>query len=149
MESMNSQSRWLLEVYYDGWCPLCIGIRKRLERWDWMHNLQFYSIREQQVTDRISVSMDDLISRMHVWEPNGGRIRYGIEAVHALCTRVPILMLISPFIWISMKLGVGERLYAYIASKRTIVPTGQCDHESCEVFARSEPPAEESNKHTR
>ncbi|WP_430108740.1 thiol-disulfide oxidoreductase DCC family protein [Paenibacillus sp. B1-33] len=137
---MHPQSRWLLEVYYDGWCPLCTGIRKRLERWDWMHVLQFYSIREPEVTERISVSVDHLISSMHVRETGSGRIRSGIEAVHALCMRVPMLMLISPFVWISMKLGVGGKLYTYIASRRTIVPAGQCNHDSCDIPLNGELP---------
>lgn len=145
---MHAQSRWLLEVYYDGWCPLCTGIRKRLERWDWLHVLQFYSIRELQTSEQISVPMEQLVSTMHVREIRSGRIRSGIEAVFVLSVRVPILIPFSPFIWLSMKIGIGSKVYKYIASRRTIVPAGQCDHNSCELPERVKSSIEDPDKQT-
>lgn len=145
---MSIRKRRMLEVYYDSWCPLCTGIRSRLERWDWLHVLRFYSIRDQHVTEWIPVSMDNLMDSMHARESSSGRILSGIEAVHALSMRVPILMPISPFIWLSMKLGIGGKLYRYIASRRTIVPAGQCNSNGCELPVRRNSQGDDSDTHS-
>ncbi|MCE5169752.1 DUF393 domain-containing protein [Paenibacillus profundus] len=130
---MNVRKRLLIEVYYDGWCPLCKGIRRRLERWDWLGCLRFYSIRNPEEIQHVSVSPQELEARMHVRTVHDGCMQSGIAAVHMLCTRVPLLMPISPFVWLGMKSGIGDKLYDWIATRRSIVPSGACDDQGCSI----------------
>lgn len=134
------RQRKQLEVYYDEWCPLCAAIRRRLERWDWLHALRFRSIRDgQTVSEMMSrgISPDALEARMHVRCAGSGKIDSGIAAVLRLCSRVPLLMILCPAIWATIKLGFGERMYDWIAARRMIVPAGGCLEDGCNLDRRT------------
>lgn len=122
-----------LEVYYDGWCPLCTRVRERLDRLDWLGLLTFRSIREPGVAAALGVPAERLEQRMYVRAWPSGRLADGIWAVAAVAARVPALMPLWPFIQLLAWLGVGQRLYDWIASRRAIVPVGNCDGEACSV----------------
>ncbi|UHA73254.1 thiol-disulfide oxidoreductase DCC family protein [Paenibacillus sp. 481] len=120
-----------IEVWYDGWCPLCQGIRQRLERWDWMKRLTFHSIREVNEKSPAPAPVAELEARMHVRRLADGRVYSGIDAVTAICGVVPLLM---PW-WLPLKLatwlGIGDKVYDWIAARRKIVPAGACQDDAC------------------
>lgn len=124
-----------LEVWYDGWCPMCSGIKQRLEKLDWLHKLQFRSIRDQDALLQSKLQHVPLLvleQRMHVQYRSNGRVRSGIEAIESIASYIPLLWITWPFIFMSRKVGLGQRLYDYIAARRIIVPTGACTDDSCE-----------------
>jgi predicted DCC family thiol-disulfide oxidoreductase YuxK len=127
-----------IEVYYDGWCPLCTALRNRLERLDWLGRLQWRSIRDQGVAAALGVPAERLEQRMHVRDPRTGIVVDGIWAVAAVATRLPALMPLWPVVAGAAAVGLGQPLYDYIASRRAIVPVGQCTDQQCQIHHHGE-----------
>ncbi|HLN60505.1 MAG TPA: DUF393 domain-containing protein [Symbiobacteriaceae bacterium] len=122
----------MLTVYYDGWCPMCTGIKERLERLDWLHRLTFRSMREPGAEAEAGVPLDRLVKRMAVrWE--SGRTAEGIDAVAAIAARVPALMPLWPVFAVAALTPVGQRVYDCVGARRTIIPVGACEDGACSV----------------
>ncbi|MDK8180013.1 DUF393 domain-containing protein [Paenibacillus sp. UMB4589-SE434] len=135
-----------LEVWYDSWCPLCTGIRKRLIAIDSFRVLQFQSIRDEIAVSQSSVKhipLPELEQRMHVREVQSNRLYSGIDAVIVISKVIPLLWIFWPLLVISRWIGLGERMYDFIASRRIIVPAGACQDQQCDW----RPPA--SNKDSK
>ncbi|MFZ5817135.1 MAG: thiol-disulfide oxidoreductase DCC family protein [Bacillota bacterium] len=122
-----------LTVFYDGWCPLCTGIKHRLVRLDWLGQLAFASMREPGVAEEVGFPARRLAERMHVRINKTGRVVDGIDAVVAIAGRVPALWPLWPLLLLSAWTGLGERLYDFIAARRTIIPVGACDENGCPI----------------
>lgn len=122
-----------LTVYYDGWCPLCTGIRRRIERVDWLGLIAFASMREPGVADRLGIPAAQLAERMYAEDQRTGRLVDGIDAVAAIAARVPLLWPLYPLIRLSAWTGLGQPLYDFIARRRTIIPVGACDEQGCPI----------------
>lgn len=122
-----------LTVYYDGWCPLCQGIRARIERVDWLGKIEFASMREPGVPESLGVDGQRLAERMHARHPRTGRVVEGIEAVAAIAARVPLLWPLWPLFKLSALTGLGNALYDAIARRRTVIPVGVCEDGACPI----------------
>lgn len=122
-----------IQVYYDGWCPMCNAIRSRIERLDWLNQVSFRSIREPGVMEELGVSAERLEQRMHVRHSGSGQVEDGIYAVAAIAARVPLFMPLWPFVRLAAAVGLGQPLYDFIASRRAIVPVGHCNNGICEI----------------
>lgn len=129
-------AKWLapccLTVYYDGWCPLCVGAKQRIRTWDWLGLMRFVSIRAPGATAHLGVDPALLAQRMYA-QTAGGRTVNGIGAIAAIALRVPILLPLWPLLTLSRLLGIGQWLYDQIASRRTIIPVGQCTDGACPI----------------
>lgn len=126
-----------LTLYYDGWCPLCRQIRRRLERLDWLGQLAFVSMREPGLAERLGRSPAALAARMHLRVERTGQLCEGIEAVAAVAARLPLLWPLWPLLFLATKLGFGQPLYDAIARRRTVLPVGGCEDGACQLH----PPA--------
>jgi predicted DCC family thiol-disulfide oxidoreductase YuxK len=126
-----------IEVFYDGWCPVCCAVRDRLQRLDRLGLLRFRSIRDPEGLGDLPVPPEQLAARMHVRHLATGKIESGIDAVAAIVARVPALIPLWPVVKLSALIGVGGWLYDQIASRRTIVPTGHCTLHGCALEVES------------
>lgn len=116
-----------LNVYYDGWCPRCCDLMgKMTRRFDLFGLVAPQSFRRSDFTPPPGLTTADLERRMYVRRYDG-RIFGGVHAVAAVLVRSPLLWPAVPFTWLAVHLGWGERLYDFIASHRTVVPTALCD----------------------
>lgn len=57
------------------------------------------------------------------------------DSIAQICTGIPYLWWAVPFIIIFKKMGIGGYLYDYIASKRKVIPVGNCD-DLCELQSK-------------
>jgi len=122
-----------LEVYYDGWCPLCKATKERLIRLDSRNAIRFVSMRDPGVEGRVGIPAERLAERMHCLDLESGRVSQGVYAVADLFGHLPWLMVTAPFIRAAGWIGLGQPLYDWIAKRRAIVPVGSCDHGSCSI----------------
>jgi predicted DCC family thiol-disulfide oxidoreductase YuxK len=118
-----------VQVLYDGWCPLCTRSVARLERLDWLGLLVLTSFREPGVLARSGVAIERAEARMQAIA--GGTVVEGIHAISRIATRLPLLWPALPLLWLAARLGVGQQVYDWLATRRTIVPAG-CD-SACEI----------------
>jgi predicted DCC family thiol-disulfide oxidoreductase YuxK len=122
-----------LEVYFDGWCPICTGAKDRLALMDRRGRLAFRSMREHGVAEQVGVDAAALAARMHARSAQTGRVVSGITAVRWVAAALPSLWLSVPFLWLAEKIGIGARLYDWIAARRPIIPVGHCEDGACPI----------------
>lgn len=130
-------ARWLrrfqADIYYDGWCPLCSGVKNRIERLDWLGLIRFVSIRADGTAESLGIPSAVLERRMHARIASSGRILDGIDAAAVIASRVPLFTPLWPLLVLAGWIGLGQWGYDLIASRRTIVPVGQCASDYCPV----------------
>lgn len=124
-------ARWEVTVFYDGWCPFCTQSVNTARRLDWLRLLKFVSFREPGVPERFGLDPDRLEQRLHS-TGDGKTFHEGIDGILQMVTRLPLLWPAVPFLFLSRWLGFGQRVYDWIAARRTILPTGGCD-EHCSI----------------
>ncbi|MBP3039293.1 DUF393 domain-containing protein [Bacillaceae bacterium Marseille-Q3522] len=110
-------------VYYDDWCPLCISIKKKIEKLDWFHLVKCCGIREED----IEIPLSQLVQRLHVKIVKKNKVVSGMSALIAISWRLPLTVPFWPILKLVKAIGIGDYIYNYIARKRKIVPVGKCD----------------------
>ncbi|MFC4077621.1 DCC1-like thiol-disulfide oxidoreductase family protein [Salinithrix halophila] len=124
-------NRHRITVYYDGWCPFCTQSVTTARRLDWFDMIRFVSFREPGVTEQYGLDPERLKKRLH--STNDGRhFREGIDGIIQMVQRLPLMWPILPVLLLSRWLGLGQRVYDWIASRRTIIPAGGCD-DHCSI----------------
>ncbi|MGW8956280.1 DCC1-like thiol-disulfide oxidoreductase family protein [Paenibacillus sp. NPDC055715] len=123
-------------VFYDGWCPVCTSIKDNLHKMDYFRMLRLVSFRNSSLVQKYKLDVNELEKRMHSFSVNGSsKIQRGIDSIAQICTRIPLLWWTVPFIIVFKKMGIGGYLYDFIASKRKVIPVGNCD-ELCELHPK-------------
>lgn len=118
-----------LVVLYDGWCPLCIKSVGKLEKFNYFKNVEYKSFRDNQKLD-----WDKLEKKMHGYINNKEYI--GLDTFIEILKRSPGLWIFLIPLYISKILGFGNHIYEYIAKNRKIIPSNQCDMDSCNINYR-------------
>ncbi|WP_025026226.1 DCC1-like thiol-disulfide oxidoreductase family protein [Caldalkalibacillus mannanilyticus] len=118
-----------LYVFYDGWCPMCIKSVERIHRFDWFRLIKFKSFRDEKVAVEYGIDLQRAEERMLCKKLSGTVISEGIDSFIEMSKRVPIMWLILPVLLLARLCGVGQKLYDYIASRRTIIPSSHCDEQ--------------------
>ncbi|MNW31644.1 Sporulation-delaying protein SdpB [compost metagenome] len=119
-------------VFYDSWCPICTQISVKLRNLDCFRLLQLVSLRDSVLVESYELDAEELVKRMHtvsVGKP--GSEKKGIDALYQISIRIPQLWIVAPFLYIFSKLGIGGLLYDYVASRRKVIPVGNCD-QACD-----------------
>jgi predicted DCC family thiol-disulfide oxidoreductase YuxK len=142
--SQRIPRKWAIEVIYDGDCPMCGRI---VDRWarslDWLRLLGIASFRARGFVPPDGVTLADLEKRMYVSDGHGV-MSSGIDAVWMVATRLPLLWIALPLIWISRKLGFGRALYDLVAANRMMLPVGHCAEAACAPVNERPRPSPES-----
>jgi predicted DCC family thiol-disulfide oxidoreductase YuxK len=125
-----------LLVFYDGYCPLCRNSKKAIEKADWLSKIDFLSFRDPDVMETYGLYGKNPEERM-IGIRLGDRETYeGIETILQIVARVPLYWVFVPFLFIAVKIGLGQPAYDFIAKRRKIIPVGQCDEQGCPVHFR-------------
>ncbi|OMC66269.1 hypothetical protein BK126_19795 [Paenibacillus sp. FSL H7-0326] len=119
-------------VFYDGWCPMCRGIVKRIDAMDYFRLIRCVSFRMPNIIDTYQLDPQEVELRMHSIGVNGGMPRKGISSVVHISQKLIPLWVVLPFIAVSKWLGIGGYVYDYIAKNRKLIPVNHCN-DSCEI----------------
>jgi len=111
-------------VFYDGWCTLCQRATATLERLDILGLLVPISFRDAGVVERFGLDPARAAARLHAQAAGAPAPVEGIDAVILIATRLPPLWPVLPVFWLAGRLGFGQRLYDWLAVRRTIIPAG-------------------------
>lgn len=125
-----------LLVFYDGYCPLCRGSKKAIENVDWLHKIEFLSFREDGVMSQYDLHDKKLEERIYSIRLRDRKGYEGIETILQMAMRVPLYWVFVPFLYLAIKVGLGQPAYDFIAKRRNIVPVGQCDENGCPIHAQ-------------
>ncbi|MEJ8548114.1 DCC1-like thiol-disulfide oxidoreductase family protein [Brevibacillus borstelensis] len=127
MQPLRSQR---VIVFFDGWCPMCQASVRTLKALDWFGLLRYASFREQSVCEAYGLDPQKAEQRMHSKRIGDTDLHGGIHAFIQISKRIVPMWLISPLLCLANRLGIGQKVYDFIAARRTIMPTGGCD-DSC------------------
>ena len=119
-------------VLYDGHCQLCTRSVETLKRLDLFSLIEFASFRNPDVVSLHNLDAQRLERRMHTKTLRTNDIQEGIDAVIQIAIRLIPLWPMVPVLVVARWLGLGQRIYDFIARYRMILlsPTtcvnGQC-----------------------
>lgn len=119
-------------VFYDSWCPICKRVKSNIEKLDWLNQVKLISIRSEDIR-HLEIPLKELEKSMYCIYSKNNRIVSGIDAIAAIVIRLPLLSPLWPFIKLSSILGLGQKIYGYIARTRRIVPVNNCEDNSCRI----------------
>ncbi|SMO77144.1 DCC1-like thiol-disulfide oxidoreductase family protein [Melghirimyces algeriensis] len=120
-------------VLYDSWCPLCTGSINNIKKLDWFGVMDVASFRDEEVLSKYHISPEDAEKRMHMVLLKKGKTVNGIHSLIEIAKRAPILWWGVPVMYLGVWLGLGQRIYDFFASRRTIIPQGQCQGNVCRI----------------
>ncbi|MRG85323.1 thiol-disulfide oxidoreductase DCC family protein [Salinibacillus xinjiangensis] len=123
----------ILIVFYDGWCPLCQRAKQNIQKLDRRGQILFYSIREPTVFREYHLDGLHVEERIYSIRKRDGSSFSGIYTIVEIAKRIPRYRVFVPLLSMSIVLGFGQKVYDWIASKREIVPIGQCTEDGCPV----------------
>ncbi|MBI3974985.1 MAG: DUF393 domain-containing protein [Armatimonadetes bacterium] len=111
-------------LFYDGWCVLCRRATATLRRLDVLGLLDPVSFRDPGVVQRFGLDPAKVAARLHAQARGAPRPREGIDALILIATRLPPVWPLLPVLWIAARIGLGQRVYDWIAARRTLIPAG-------------------------
>ncbi|GAA0437617.1 DUF393 domain-containing protein [Virgibacillus sp. AGTR] len=135
--SNKSKEKNRVLVFYDTWCPVCTRSMKILAKMDCFRRLQYESTRNIAVLNEYGLEYEKVEKRMHTIIIINGVIEEGIDSILRIAKQVPFLWPAVPLLKLFIWVGVGSRLYDWLASKRKILPVGGCEGDSCRIHDKS------------
>ncbi len=113
-------------VFYDGTCPFCVASASNLKKLDWFKKLKIINLFTPGILEKYNIPLEKAMNRIQVVK-NHTIFREGMEALLLISTYLPVLWLFIPFFWLSIKLGLGSKIYDWIARNRFLFPVpGYC-----------------------
>lgn len=126
-----------LLVFYDGYCPLCRGSKTAIQKTDWLHKVCFLSFREPNMIENYGLTHQNPEERICSIRLKDGKKFEGIDTILQIAVRVPLYWIFVPFLYSAITLGFGQKVYDYIATRRKVIPVGQCDENGCPVHQQN------------
>jgi predicted DCC family thiol-disulfide oxidoreductase YuxK len=122
---MTSNDKKLL-VFYDGTCPFCTFSATRLLKFDWFKKLKILDMYSNGVLEKFDIPLEDAVQRIQILNGRGKR-KQGMRAILEISLNLPILWIFIPLFWLIIQIGLGERIYDWIAKNRFLFPVpGYC-----------------------
>lgn len=113
-------------VFYDGTCPFCVSSARNLKKLDWMNKLTILDLFSPGLLEKYNIPLEKAINRIQVVK-NGNIRKEGLDAVLLISFDLPLLWIFIPIFWLSIKLGLGSKIYDWIARNRFLFPVpGYC-----------------------
>ena len=120
----ESPKPYLIEVFFDGGCPLCLREVNLLKRWDRQSKIRFTDIDAPEFLEsNCEKNYDELMEQMHGRLPDGTWVQ-GVEVFRRLYAAVGF----GPLVWltrwpvVSQLLDLGYRIFA----RNRLRLTGRC-----------------------
>ncbi|GEM_PF-231363 len=129
-----------VQVFYDNGCPFCQRTLVRLQKLDWLGLLEPIPFRQPGVVEHYGLDETRIEARIQARSINDSEPAEGIGAFRLIASRLPALWPMWPFLYISEHLGIGQRLYDWVAARRQTIPvqcTSSCGLESAEPYDRT------------
>lgn len=120
---MNEIGKDIKEViiFYDGTCPFCVISARNLKKLDWLNKLIIIDLFTPGILEKYHIPLEEALNRIQVVRNHKVR-REGMEALLLISGYLPLLWLLVPFFWLLIKLGLGLKIYDWIARNRFLFP---------------------------
>jgi len=111
-----------LRLYIDGWCARCRAAGRLIAALDRAGRVAVVSFRDDRSYLQAGLTPADLDARMYLVDMRTGTARGGYAGILALAGALPPLWPLLPFLAVAGWLGLGARVYRYLATHRRILP---------------------------
>jgi predicted DCC family thiol-disulfide oxidoreductase YuxK len=129
----NPKNLYVIEVFFDGGCPLCQREISLLKRWDRQRRIRFTDIDAASFQPAsVGRTREALMAQMHGHLPDGTWLT-GVEVFRRLYAAVGF----GPLVWLSRLPLISQLLdlgYSVFARYRLQL-TGRCTAETCSTTA--------------
>ena len=118
-------------VLYDSWCPNCRKFANLINRLDWLHLINFISLREIEKFSstlsgiEIGIATKQMASYTNKW-------RYGFISIYNILIRIPLFWAFIPLLYFLKITNIGQCIYIQLSLKRKIIPI-HCDSDTCTI----------------
>ncbi|MEC3884046.1 DUF393 domain-containing protein [Halobacillus sp. HZG1] len=133
MRPNKSSKRREVMIFYDSFCPVCSKSMRILTKLDTGDKFQYETIRDNRILERYHINKEEAEKRMHTIRLKDRKMETGIFSVLRIMKQIPFFWVLVPFIQLSIWAGAGPGLYDWLADRRTILPIGGCDGDSCSI----------------
>lgn len=131
MPHRESSSSMMVEVFYDGDCPLCLREIRMLKWFDRRRRIQFTDIAAPGFQPAAyGLTMQEFMDEIQGRLPDGKWIR-GVEVFRQLYRAIGL----GPLVWTSRLPGISQMLdcgYRLFARHRLRL-TGRCQEDHCKI----------------
>ncbi|RFU68702.1 DUF393 domain-containing protein [Peribacillus saganii] len=118
---------------YDRDCILCQKTRNKLERYDWLSKIEWVSLQDYEIHNRIYIyNKKDLRRELHLLAGED-RIYRGFFAVRRLMIKCPPLFLLGALSYLPFASLIGKPVYRYIADRRHVFFRSNCSDRKCSI----------------
>ena len=127
-----------LVLYFDGFCPHCVGFVRLVRSLDVRRAIDARSFRHDESYRDFGLSASDVSARMHAIVISGTpQVRGGFAAVETLVWRLPAAWFLVPLLAAIRWLGVGEAAYDWCAARRVIIADARSCSTACSTEVRA------------
>lgn len=113
-------------VFYDGSCPFCVTSAGLIKRLDWFKQLKLINLFSPGILEKHKIDPQKAMQRIQV-RTKQGKIIEGMRGVLYISLFLPLLWLTVPIMAASVWIGLGDKVYDWIAKNRLLFPTpGYC-----------------------
>lgn len=127
----NASTSPMVEVFYDGDCPLCLREIRMLKWFDRRRRIQFTNIAASGFAPAAyGLTMQEFMDEIQGRLPDGRWIR-GVEVFRQLYRAIGL----GPLVWTSRLPGISQLLdcgYRFFARHRLRL-TGRCQEDDCQL----------------
>ncbi len=113
-------------VFYDDTCPFCTRSARMIKQFDWFNQLEVINMYTPGIMESYAIDPQKAMQRIQV-RTKAGAIQEGMAGITYISRFLPLLWMFVPFMALSLWIGLGEKLYDWIAKHRLLFPIpGYC-----------------------
>jgi predicted DCC family thiol-disulfide oxidoreductase YuxK len=119
-EERPETGREAVEVYFDGWCSVCARSARSLARLDLTGACAFRSFRAGVPALEGAPEPAMFERRIQVYERSSRTWAEGFSGLLLVSRHIVLLRPLRPFLALCGRLGLGDRVYDWFASRRSV-----------------------------
>ncbi|MBU6455711.1 MAG: DUF393 domain-containing protein [Cyanobacteria bacterium REEB67] len=120
-------------IAFDGDCIFCVRTIGLIHRLDIFGRLRPVDFRHEQ-SELGEINLDRAEKELLV-KTKSGQWLGGFQAFRFMCARLPLIAILTPFLYMPVIAQLGEAIYKLVAANRQRLLGGSCNHQSCKVPA--------------
>ncbi|QTE21834.1 DCC1-like thiol-disulfide oxidoreductase family protein [Polaribacter cellanae] len=118
-------------VFYDNWCPNCTRFINLVKKLDFFNLIDTRKLRLNSDISKLP-DIDLELAKKQMASKINNKWFYGYNSIYHILIRLPIIILIFPFLYFFKITNIGQYLYVQLAIKRKIIPL-HCSSKTCNI----------------
>ncbi|MBS2006645.1 MAG: DUF393 domain-containing protein [Cyanobacteria bacterium SZAS TMP-1] len=122
------------KLAYDGDCIFCVRTVGLIHRLDIFGRIRPIDFRQEERSELGDIDLERAEKEILI-KTRGANPQWlgGFNAFRFMCARLPLIAILTPFLYLPVISQLGEAVYKIIAANRMTILGGRCDHQSCKL----------------